>query len=54
MSETYGAMPDFDKPGDLTWDDIWSIAMDQYSKGINMLIPHAVWYDNTNQEILSV
>ena len=47
MSETYGAMPDYDKPGDLTWNEIWSIAMDQYTKGINMLIPHAVWYDNT-------
>jgi hypothetical protein len=47
MSETYGAMPDYDKPGDLSWNDIWSIAIDQYTKGINMLIPHAVWYDNT-------
>ena len=47
MSETYGAMPDYDKPGDLTWNQIDSIAIDQYSKGINMLIPHAVWYDNT-------
>jgi hypothetical protein len=47
MSETYGAMPDYDKPGDLTWGQIDSIAIDQYSKGINMLIPHAVWYDNT-------
>jgi hypothetical protein len=47
MSETYGAMPDYDEPGDLNWNQIDSIAMDQYSKGINMLIPHAVWYDNT-------
>ena len=47
MAETYGAMPDYDKPGNLTWSQIDSIAMDQYSKGINMLIPHAVWYDNT-------
>jgi hypothetical protein len=47
MSETYGAMPDYHKPGDLKWNDIFSIAMDQYCKGINMLIPHAVWYDNT-------
>jgi alpha-L-rhamnosidase len=47
MSETYGAMPDYEKPGDLTWNQIDSIAMDQYTKGINMLIPHAVWYDNT-------
>jgi hypothetical protein len=47
MSETYGAMPDYGKPGDLKWNDLFSIAMDQYCKGINMLIPHAVWYDNT-------
>jgi hypothetical protein len=47
MSETYGAMPDYDKPGNLTWNQIDSIAIDQYTKGINMLIPHAVWYDNT-------
>ncbi|MDD6211194.1 MAG: glycosyl hydrolase [Bacteroidales bacterium] len=39
MSETYGAM------GDIDWNEIFSIAMDQYAKGINLLIPHAVWYD---------
>lgn len=42
MSETYGAM------GNLSWNQMMSIAMDQYAKGINMLIPHAVWYDNQN------
>jgi len=47
MAETFGAMPDYDKPGDLNWNDIFSITMDQYSKGINMIIPHAVWYDDT-------
>lgn len=47
MSETYGAMPNYNEPGDLSWHDIYSIAIDQYSKGINMMIPHAVWYDNT-------
>lgn len=41
MSETYGAM------GDLSWDAIYTVAMEQYSKGINLLIPHAVWYDDT-------
>lgn len=41
MSETYGAM------GDLSWDEIYTVAMDQYTKGINELIPHAVWYDPT-------
>ncbi len=40
MSETYGAM------GDIDWDTIYAIAMEQYTKGINLLIPHAVWYDN--------
>jgi hypothetical protein len=40
MSETYGAM------GDISWDTIYHVAMEQYTKGINQLIPHAVWYDN--------
>ena len=42
MSETYGAM------GDLPWDAIYTVAMEQYTKGINLLIPHAVWYDPAN------
>jgi hypothetical protein len=42
MSETYGAM------GNLSWKEMYSVAMDQYSKGITMLIPHAVWYDTQN------
>jgi hypothetical protein len=41
MSETYGAM------GDIEWDLIYQVAMEQYTKGINQLIPHAVWYDDT-------
>jgi hypothetical protein len=41
MSETYGAM------GDISWDTIYHVAMEQYTKGINQLIPHAVWYDNS-------
>ncbi|MCZ7639702.1 MAG: glycosyl hydrolase [Verrucomicrobia bacterium] len=41
MSETYGAM------GDLPWEEIYTVAMEQYTKGINLLIPHAVWYDDT-------
>ena len=41
MSETYGAM------GDIDWETIYHVAMEQYTKGINQLIPHAVWYDNT-------
>lgn len=42
MSETYGAM------GNISWNEIFSVAMDQYAKGINVLIPHAVWYDDKN------
>lgn len=42
MSETYGAM------GNIGWDEIYGIAMDQYVKGINLLIPHAVWYNPGN------
>ena len=40
MSETYGAM------GDLPWSEIYTVALEQYTKGINLLIPHAVWYDD--------
>ncbi|MDD3107821.1 MAG: glycosyl hydrolase [Alistipes sp.] len=40
MSETYGAM------GDIPWNTLYNIAMDQYTKGINLLIPHAVWYND--------
>ncbi len=40
MSETYGAM------GDISWDTIYHVAMEQYTKGVNQLIPHAVWYDH--------
>jgi hypothetical protein len=39
MSETYGAM------GDIPWQTIYQVALEQYTKGINQLIPHAVWYD---------
>lgn len=44
MSETYGAM------GNISWNTIFGIAMDQYVKGINLLIPHAVWY-NTDKVV---
>jgi hypothetical protein len=42
MSETYGAM------GDLSWESMYAVAMEQYTKGINVLIPHAVWYDDAH------
>ncbi|MDR1865406.1 MAG: hypothetical protein LBR08_07525 [Bacteroidales bacterium] len=44
MSETYGAM------GNIGWNEIFGIAMEQYAKGINLLIPHAVWY-NTDKVV---
>ncbi|WP_255498767.1 glycosyl hydrolase [Dysgonomonas sp. ZJ709] len=45
MSETYGDM------GNISWNEIFSIAMDQYSKGINVLIPHAVWYNDKTRGV---
>lgn len=46
MSETYGAM------GNIDWETLYGIAMDQFAKGINVLIPHAAWYDDTNVTFL--
>lgn len=46
MSETYGAM------GNLSMDSMYAIAMDQYAKGINMLLPHAVWYNDKDVRYL--
>ncbi len=40
MSETYGAM------GNLSWEAMYAVVIEQYTKGINMFIPHAVWYDD--------
>jgi hypothetical protein len=39
MTETYGAM------GNLSWDRLYAIVMEQYAKGINNFIPHGVWYN---------
>jgi hypothetical protein len=39
MTETYGAMEKLDPKG------LYREAMDQYAKGINLMVPHAVWYD---------
>lgn len=46
MSETYGAM------GNIPVNELYSIAMDQYTKGINQLIPHAVWYNDRDVTFL--
>jgi len=39
MSETYGGI------NDMPVDILYRMAMDEYAKGINLLVPHAVWYD---------
>lgn len=46
MSETYGAM------GNIPFKKMYYIAMEQYTKGINMLIPHAVWYNDKDVTFL--
>lgn len=46
MSETYGAM------GNIPVSELYSIAIEQYTKGITNLIPHAVWYDDSNVTFL--
>lgn len=42
MSETFGAM------GEIPVKEMYRIAIEQYTKGITNLIPHAVWYDDSN------
>jgi len=42
MTETYGAM------GNLSWDQLYSVVMEQYAKGINNFVPHGVWYNLDN------
>ena len=39
MTETYGAM------GNLSWDQLYSIVMEQYAKGIHNFVQHGVWYN---------
>lgn len=46
MSETYGAM------GNISMETMYQVAIEQYSKGINHLIPHAVWYNDQNVTFL--
>ena len=41
MSETFGAM------GNIPVGEMYRTAIEQYTKGITNLIPHAVWYDDT-------
>ncbi len=44
--EAYGAMA-----ANLPEKDLYKIAMDLYAKGINVMVPHAVWYDNVNNVV---
>ncbi len=46
MSETYGAM------GNIPEESLYQIAIEQYTKGINHLIPHAVWYNDQDVTFL--
>lgn len=46
MSETFGAM------GNIPVEQLYSIAMDQYAKGINQLIQHAIWYNDSDVTFL--
>ena len=46
MSETYGAM------GNISMELMYQVAIDQYTKGITNLIPHAVWYNDKNVTFL--
>ncbi len=46
MSETYGAM------GNIPFQTLYSVAVEQYTKGINNLIPHAVWYNDNKVTFL--
>lgn len=45
-SETYGAMG-----ANLPVSHLYKTAMDLYAKGINLIVPHAVWYDNVNNVV---
>lgn len=46
MSETFGDM------GNISTETLYRIATEQYTKGINYLIPHAVWYNDNNVTFL--
>lgn len=46
MSETFGAM------GNIPVEKLYETAIEQYTKGINHLIPHAVWYNDRDVTFL--
>ena len=43
--EAYGAT------NNMAVDDLYKTAMDLYAKGINVMVPHAVWYDHINNVV---
>ncbi len=45
-SETYGAMG-----ANMPVSHLYKCAMDLYAKGINVIVPHAVWYDGKNNVV---
>ncbi len=46
MAETYGVM------GNISEETLYKVAIEQYTKGINHLIPHAVWYNTDDVTFL--
>jgi hypothetical protein len=44
--ECYGAMG-----SDMPVEDLYKCAMDLYAKGINLMVPHAVWYESTRNVV---
>ncbi|OHB85327.1 MAG: hypothetical protein A2V98_16360 [Planctomycetes bacterium RBG_16_64_12] len=42
MTECYGGIKD------MPVENLYKEAMDQFAKGINFMVPHAVWYDSAN------
>ena len=47
MSECFGAMGN-----DLSIECMYDEAMEQYAKGMNLFVPHAVWTDDTPEKII--
>ncbi len=44
MTESYGAMGE-----GMGIPNLYRVAMDQYAKGVNLMVPHAIWYNNTSK-----
>lgn len=47
MSECYGAMPE-----DTSIQTMYNEAMEQYAKGMNLFVPHAVWLNAQREKII--